>query len=260
MVRVRDVVQFLENYAPVALAESWDNVGLLAGDPEAPAERVMTCLTITPDSAAEAIRDQAQLIVAHHPLPFRATARITTADTVGRLLWQLIGARASIYSAHTAFDSAARGINQQLAESLGLSEIGPIVAQPDATLGAGRHGLLASGTLADLALRLKCFLSVGWVQLVGAPDRPVRRVAVACGSAGEFLEPAQAAGCDCLVTGEARFHTALEAAARGMGLILVGHFASERFALERLAEELAAAIPGLHAWASRSERDPLAWL
>jgi putative NIF3 family GTP cyclohydrolase 1 type 2 len=87
----------------------------------------------------------------------------------------------------------------------------------------------------------------------------VQSVAVACGAAGELLEPARQAGCECMVLGEARFHTCLEAEAAGIGLLLPGHFASERFAMERLAEVLAAQFPGLEVWASRDERDPLQW-
>src|SRR5258708_7212152 len=75
------------------------------------------------ESAAEAVDEQVDLIVAHHPLPFRALKRITTDAHEGRLLWKLIGAGTSVYSPHTAFDSAVEGINQRLAEGLGLTEI-----------------------------------------------------------------------------------------------------------------------------------------
>ncbi|MCO6454149.1 MAG: Nif3-like dinuclear metal center hexameric protein, partial [Pirellulaceae bacterium] len=86
------------------------------------------------------------------------------------------------------------------------------------------------------------------------------RVAVACGSAGQFLPAAARAGCDLLLTGETSFHTCLEAQALGVHLLLPGHYASERFAVEQLAELLAAEFPALHIWASRHERDPLKWL
>ena len=92
MLTVADVVQFLSDFAPPALAESWDNVGLLVGDMGQKVERVMTCLTITPDSAREAIDGHAELIVTHHPLPFRPLKRVTSETSEGRLLWDLIGA------------------------------------------------------------------------------------------------------------------------------------------------------------------------
>src|SRR5580704_11328735 len=95
---IDDVVQFLDRFAPSQLAESWDNVGLLAGDRQAPLTKLMTCLTITPASAAEAIRCSAQLIVTHHPLPFRPLKRLTSDTPEGRLLCDLLGARIAIYS------------------------------------------------------------------------------------------------------------------------------------------------------------------
>ena len=88
----------------------------------------------------------------------------------------------------------------------------------------------------------------------------MERVAVACGSAGELLAAANAAGCDCLVTGEVRFHACLEAESLGMGLVLAGHFASERFGVDALAAILAEKFPSLQVWASKQERDPLHWL
>ncbi len=89
--------------------------------------RLMTCLTLTPTTVDEAIGERAEMVVVHHPLPFRPVVRITTDSTSGRLLWRLIGAGISVYSAHTAFDSAAEGINQQWADALGLSAIEPLI-------------------------------------------------------------------------------------------------------------------------------------
>ena len=85
-------------------------------------------------------------------------------------------------------------------------------------------------------------------------------MAIACGSGGEFLDAARAAGCDALVTGEARFHTSLEAEATDVALVLAGHFATERFAVERLAAVLSQAFPTLEVWASHDEADPLVWV
>src|SRR6188474_610627 len=140
---VSDLCRFLDSFAPPALAEEWDNVGLLVGDGTREVKRVMTCLTITPASCAEAVRKKADLVVTHHPLPFKPLRRLTTESTPGRLLLKLIRAGIAVYSPHTAFDSTAEGINQQLAEGIGLSEINPLVVSPlDATgsIGSGRCG------------------------------------------------------------------------------------------------------------------------
>ena len=263
MPTVHDVCQFLEQFAPPHLAEDWDNVGLLVGNRDCRASRVMTCLTVTPSSAAEAVTQQAELIVTHHPLPFRPLKRLTTDSTVGRLLLDLIRAGVAIFSPHTAFDSAAAGINQRLAEGMGLSNLGPLIcADGDPSgLGAGRVGQFAGGSsLLDLASRLKSFLSLDRLQIVGSTHSRVRNVAVACGSAGQFLEVARQAGCDTFVTGETNFHTCLEADATGVTMLLLGHYASERFAVEQLATILAGQFPDCAVWASRDESDPLRWV
>lgn len=256
---VRVVAEFLDQFAPHRLAEEWDNVGLLVGDPGGRATRVMTCLTITPATATEAIEAEADLIVTHHPLPFRPLKRMTTDTPTGRMLLDLIAGRIAIYSPHTAFDSAEAGINQRLAQGLGFQEIEPIVPGEEG-LGSGRWGSLERPiTLGQLIERVKEFLAIERVQFVGRLDQTVGTVAVACGSAGEFLDPAGKLGCDAMLVGEARFHACLEAEASGIALVLPGHFASERFAVELLADLLAAQFADLEVWASRRERDPLGW-
>ncbi|HVU89769.1 MAG TPA: Nif3-like dinuclear metal center hexameric protein [Pirellulales bacterium] len=264
MITVDDVSRFLDAFAPLRLAEPWDNVGLLLGDRQRSADRIMTCLTITGATAAEAVRHQAQLVVVHHPLPFAALKRLTTDSPEGRSLWSLAGAGISIFSPHTAFDSAPEGINQRLAAGLGLAEIEPLTTRLEDVdgrrLGAGRRGQFSQPLpLAEVVERVKKFLGVERVQIVGAPRTNVSKIAVGCGSAGDLLADARRAGCECFVTGETRFHTALEAEAAGLAMILTGHYASERFAVEFLAELLAREFPAAYVWASADERDPLVW-
>jgi putative NIF3 family GTP cyclohydrolase 1 type 2 len=98
------------------------------------------------------------------------------------------------------------------------------------------------------------------VQAVGELDRPVERVAIACGAAGEYLHDAVRAGADVFLTGEMRFHDYLAAQAQGVALVLPGHYATERFAVEELADRLRARWDGVEMWASRQETDPVAWV
>lgn len=126
MLTVAGVVDHLERLAPTRLAADWDNVGLLLGDRQGAVRRIMTCLTVTPETAAEAIDDKADLIVTHHPILFKAARRLTTDSTEGRMLLELARANVAVYSAHTAFDNSAGGINEQLAGKLGLTEVGPL--------------------------------------------------------------------------------------------------------------------------------------
>lgn len=260
VVTINDICQFMEKFAPTQLAEDWDNVGLLVGDRTLSIERVMTCLTVTPETVDEAVQRKADLIVTHHPMPFRPMKRLTTDTITGGIVWQLARAGISIYSPHTGFDSAENGINQNLGIRLGLEGLEPLIPQEGGvqTIGAGRLGRLQEPqALAKFVSSIKLNLSIDSVRVVNADGSPVQRVAIACGSGGSFLGKAKARGCDALVTGEATFHTCLEARARGMSLVLLGHFASERFAVETLAESLSASFESTEIWSSTTERDPL---
>jgi dinuclear metal center YbgI/SA1388 family protein len=265
---LQQISEFLRSFAPVELAADWDNVGLLIGDEQRPVQRVMTCLTLTPDVAAEAAAGQAELVVSHHPVLFRPVQRLTTATSEGRAVLSLIAAGIAVYSPHTAFDNAAEGINRELAERFGLQDIAPLrpVAASDApsvaptAVGEGRYGRLpAAISLGEFIRLVRARMKVSCLQWVGDEALRVERVAVACGAAAEFVRDAAALRCDVLLTGEARFHACLEARELGVALVLPGHYATERPSVERLAERLATEFPALTVWASRVECDPVRW-
>ncbi len=363
--QLTEILSVLEQLAPLELAESWDNVGLLLGDRQAEVTRALTCLTLTPDVAEEAIQNGATLIVTHHPILFKPVQRLTAETTEGRMLGRLLLHGIAVYSPHTAWDNAPHGINQQLAERLGLHDIVPLrprtlaevklvtfvpaesvrsvqqalweagagviggyrccsfitpgtgsfhgdvltnpavgqagrleevaelrleVVCPAAELnaaltalrqahpyetpaidviplqsltqrgGAGRGGSLPEPlSLDELANRICERLGLGWVELVGSSSMPITKLGIACGSAAEFWKDARRSGCDALLTGEGRFHSALEVRAAGFSMLLAGHYATERSGIEALASEIATACPGLHINPSQAEHSPLRW-
>jgi len=263
---LKNVCEFLGRFAPHQLAESWDNVGLLVGDPAQSIEGIVTCLTITPEVVDEAVEADADLIVTHHPLPFRPLKQITTADTVGKMLLKLIENKIAVYSPHTAFDSCAEGINHQLATGIGLTEIQPLipvdllgVSGPTSQVGAGRFGRFEEGgmPLARIAELAKQVTRAPMVKVVGRGTAEIATVAVGCGSAGELLTAAIENQVGCLIVGETSFHTCLEAKAQNVALVLVGHYASERFAVEKLSTMVAEAFPMANVWSSRNEANPI---
>ncbi len=283
---IAEVEDFLRRLAPLELAEAWDNVGHLFGDAGQPVTRVMTCLTLSPDVADEAIARGAELIVVHHPILFRAVQRITQETPAGAMLLALAKQGVAVYSAHTAYDNAIEGINRQLADRLELEGVSPLRSvsptmsndrsrkepapnsqartdqarnDPDAHPGVGRCGRLRQPrSLAELIGDVKRQLGVTELQFVGSTDLRVGRVAIGCGAGAEFIDDAIRADCQVLLTGEARFHACLEARERGLGLILLGHFASEQPAMRILADQIRRRFPTLDVWASTVERDPLA--
>jgi dinuclear metal center YbgI/SA1388 family protein len=262
MVSVEALCQALAQIAPLRLAESWDNVGLLVGDRDRSVSRVMTCLTISPNVVDEALDEQVDLIVVHHPLPFKSLQRITSDTISGSMLLRLIASQVAIYSAHTAFDSADDGINQMWADRLGLGSVEPLLIADEASGdGAGRVGCLPEPTtLGQLIAGASAAVNAASPRVVGESNQQVSKVALACGSGGSFLSAARRKGCDAMITGEATFHTCLEAESCGIGLGLLGHYWSERFAMESLAEKLSAEFEKLTIWPSRSEHDPISVL
>lgn len=266
MTLISDVVHFLGEFAPLSLAEGWDNVGMLVGDTSRPVNRILTCLTVTPDVVAEAIELGVELIVSHHPMLFKPVQRLVASDVQGAMLLGLIAAGIGVYSPHTAFDSARAGINQQLAEKFGLLGVHPLrikeLTEPRAVgvvpAGAGRFGDLPQPcTLDDLCESTKHLLNVPHLLRVGQPAARIRRLGIACGAAAEFIPDALAASCDALLTGEARFHDCLRARDSGLALILPGHYATERPAVESLADSLQGHFPNIRITASVQESDPV---
>ncbi|MDZ4684790.1 MAG: Nif3-like dinuclear metal center hexameric protein, partial [Planctomycetaceae bacterium] len=238
-----ELIAALEALAPPALSESWDNTGLLLGDRATEVTRALTCLTLTPDVAAEAVAGGVQLVVTHHPLLFKPVQRLTTDSVEGRTVVTLLRAGVAVYSPHTAWDNAPQGINQQLAELCELQDVAPLRSADsfvEPSQGAGRCGRLPRAmTLQELTALVRQRLNAPGLQFVGDPTMKIERLGIACGAAAEFWQDARRADCQALLTGEARFHAALECREAGFGLIVAGHYATERHGMERLAKLLA---------------------
>jgi dinuclear metal center YbgI/SA1388 family protein len=262
MPSLADVVAALERIAPERLAAEWDAVGLLVAPREPDVRRVLTCLTLTPEVAAEAVRERIDLVITHHPLPFRPIGRLTPETGTGRVLLTLVGAGCGVWSSHTAWDSAAGGINDQLAALAGLAEARPLTPDAvDPAVGFGRVGSAAARvTVAGLARQVAEPLGATGVQIVGDRDRPAGRVGIVCGSGGDLVAQVAAAGCSTLVTGELKLHQASEARAADLAVVAVGHHPSEHFAMAELGRRLAYELPGLEPVVSREDRDPIGWL
>lgn len=262
-VRLSNVVEKLKSVAPLELAESWDNVGLLAGDLDSTVCRVMTCLTISPRTVREAIDGKVQLVVTHHPLPFKPIQRIVTSTAAGQSLWDLLREGIAIYSPHTAWDNAALGINARLAGMLDLNDICPIrelrmFDSESHGLGVGRIGTLdPKRSLLEITALLQTHIPSIRATTNQERERQFDRVAIVCGSGGSFAETARQAGANLLITGETTYHQCLEAQSMGLGMLMIGHFQSESFAMDALAGILKAEFPSLDVWTSRTECDPV---
>jgi len=292
--QLQSLIAFLEKIFPLELAEDWDNAGLLLGDRKQDVKKILTCLTIDKDVADEAIASKADCIISHHPFPFHTAKKWTTDTTDGEILLKLVGARIAVFSPHTAHDSAFFGINRQLAEGLELIDVKPLfpgktfatremldgLDQTDAarlakdlnvsrgknkqdsteapTLGAGRVGrFVKTKKFNELIAQVKDMLQIERLLVVGNDDKPIKKVAIGCGAADNFIEQAVIEGADALLLGEAKFHSCLEARAKNLALICAGHYATERFSACILADRIARKFPDLTVKASVKESDPI---
>jgi len=305
--RVSDIVAALFDLAPESLAESWDNVGLLVGDARAEVSRVVVSLDVTDQVLAQAVRESAELVVAHHPMLLQPLNRFREDETTGRLVAHALRRRLSVCAMHSNLDAAPGGLSGaavcgagggrignyadcsfrspgigtyrplegarpyagavgrlESAEELRLEVLVPKGALAEALramreahpyeevaydvypventipgAGIGRVGRLpAPATMAELAARVREALGADQVHAAGARIRSAQTIAVCPGGGGGLVAAAVRAGADALVTGDVKYHHALEAAESGLTVIDAGHGPTERPSVALMVEFL----------------------
>ncbi|HLM05502.1 MAG TPA: Nif3-like dinuclear metal center hexameric protein [Blastococcus sp.] len=265
-VPLREVIAALDARFDPALAEPWDAVGLVCGDPDEPVGRVLFAVDPTAAVVDDVIAAGAGLLVTHHPLLLTPVHGVPADDPKGRVVHRLIRAGAALFVAHTNADRAPEGgVNDALAAVLGLTDAVPLEpAAGDPRAGLGRVGTLAEPlTLRAFAARAAAVLpaTVGGVRAAGDPDRIVRRVAVCGGSGGSLTSAAAAAGADVLLTSDLKHHPVSEMIdSSGPALCDVAHFASEWPWLPVAADLLHRDLSGrVEVAVSRRRTDPWTW-
>ncbi len=236
----------LDAVAPARLAEDWDNVGLMVGRRDRTVSHVLMALDLRAEVLDEAAHTSADLVLVHHPPIFPAMSAVSASRTPGALVLRAAREGVAVVAAHTNLDSASGGLNDMMADALGMGERQPLVpGAADPRAGLGRIGAIAPVTLGALAARavgMFCTRRAN-VGLVGDPDRPVSRIAVCTGSGRSLVQVAREAGADAYLTGDLTYHDA--DAADGMALVNLPHGAVEQHAMRawapRLAELLASA-------------------
>jgi dinuclear metal center YbgI/SA1388 family protein len=136
-IKFSDIINFMEEIAPIQLAESWDNAGVIVGSQDAIIEKVMVCLDVTSKVVKDAVERKVDLIISHHPFIFKGLKSINLDTPQGNAIHCIIANGISVYSAHTNYDYAPKGVNHQLAEKLELNEIRPLVESINSCQGCG---------------------------------------------------------------------------------------------------------------------------
>jgi dinuclear metal center YbgI/SA1388 family protein len=256
------ICTILEELAPLGLAESWDNPGLLVEpDPDAEIDRVLLTIDLTTEVLHEALERRARLILAYHPLTLKGLRRLRASEPEERLWLGLIRANIAVYSPHTALDAARGGMNDWLAEALGPGQTTPIVpASGQSDVGMGRRVRLETPLSLDEAKeKIRAHLGLTWLRLalgagVSAGSR-IQTLGVCAGSGGSVFSHLD--DVDLCLTGEMRHHDILARVARGTSVILTDHTNTERGYLKRWSELLRGHLPEVEFPVASRDRDPL---
>ena len=258
MVYVSDILKFIETLAPRSMKMDWDNVGLLCGSRSTPVTKVLVALDPFEHVCREAAQWGAEVIVTHHPIIFRPLPNVTDETSIGRGIRTLIKNDISAINAHTNLDQAPGGVNDILAQTLGLDNIRVIT--PCGTTEEGEPwGLLRMGEMPEQPL--EAFLATLMANLHCAglryvdSGKPVQRVAVGGGSCADGMLEALRAGCDTFVTSDIKYNQFWDAHDLGLNLIDAGHFHTENPVVAVLAEKIAAAFPEVEVKISESHSD-----
>ncbi len=232
--KVKDILNWLEGWAPTSTAEEWDNVGLLAGSCDTDVTTVVTALDISLDVVNQAAKAGAELIISHHPVIFRPLKRLWLDNPA----YLIARHGMSAIAMHTNMDKAAGGVNDILAKRLGLREVVVL-----------NDGLVRQGVL-DTGMEPEEFAKMVKERL-GVPDggimwskgsRKIRTVAVCSGAGGDYVNDLPQ-NSDAYVTGELRHHEWLYPAEST--IVAAGHFYTEQIIAAELAERLTHEFKGL---------------
>ncbi len=257
MTTVADILAFLETLAPPYMKYEWDHIGLNCGHADAPVTKILVALDPFSESIAEAKEMGAELLVTHHALIWEG-GFVNDQTIWGRNALTLIESGIAHINAHTNLDCAPEGVNDVLANKLGLCDISVINPVGQDTQGRP-YGLLRMGTVPEQSIdaflsTVKSALGCDGLRYVN-PSVAVHRVAVGGGSCGEDLMDAVRAGCDTFVTADVKYNQFRTAYDLGLNIIDAGHFHTENPAVMALKEKLAAQFPEITVKFSEKLRD-----
>ena len=227
---ISDIAKELESWAPPAVAESYDNVGLLVGIPSAEVTGVMVNLDMTEEVIDEAIEKGCNMVVAHHPIWFTGRKRLNGEDYVSRAIMKAVKNDVALYAIHTNLDNIRSGVNRVISDRLGLQYLSFLKAKDEeGNIGSGMIGMLPDALTKEEFLGLvKDEFKCGGIRYADAPFEEIRKVAV-CGGSGSFLtDEAIRRGADAFITADITYHKYFDNEGK-MLLLDIGHFESEQY-------------------------------
>jgi dinuclear metal center YbgI/SA1388 family protein len=238
---VSDIYNNLTEWAPLELAEAWDNSGFQLGDLSQKVDNIFITLDLTLNSLEEAIKCNSNLIITHHPLIFKPIKTIDFSNPYGAIINKLIKADISVISMHTNLDSASDGVSDALSDIIELKDREPILNNfaNNRKIGLGRCGKLKKTLfLSEILGILKNKISVPYFMTVGSPESRINSIAVCGGSGSDLWNKVLEKHVDLFISSEIKHHVACDARDRKINIIDLGHFNSEYLIVSRIEEFL----------------------
>ncbi len=229
--KIREIIEAIESWAPPETAAEWDNVGLMLGDRDAECKGVAIALDCTMDVVAKAETARCNLIVTHHPLIFHPLKNLDFASSHAWLICALLKKGMTVYSAHTNLDGSLLGASATLAKRLSAKGECELV-------GFGAVATVTETTAGELAKKVAGVLGDRTVK-VSAPEKKVKKVYIISGAGGhdeEYLEAKEIA--DVLITGEVGHHVFVRSTEEKFPVVEFSHYNSETICCDALIEAL----------------------
>jgi len=230
MTTIKDIYNYIDSFAPFDTAESYDNVGILVGEPDRIVTRVVAALDITLEVVQEASELGAEVIISHHPVIFNPLKRVMAGNPV----YDLIRKNISAVCAHTNLDKSPEfGVNTELAKAIGLHNVE--ISEQDGILFTGNTE--SPVTSDNFSRMLKTALDCDSL-IYSKNNNSICKVGLCSGAGGSEIFSAIKAGCDAFVTGEIKHHEILAANENGISVFVLGHYKSEDVVIQSLCDKL----------------------
>ena len=258
--KVREITSLIEAFAPLSLQESYDNAGLIVGREDDEIHRVLLTVDVTEEVIEEALEQECDMIVAHHPIIFHALKRFNSSSYVERCVEQAIRHGIVIYAAHTNLDSAQDGMSWRVAQMLGLENIEVLDPTSSEGAGFGVVGELSEAVASEDFMRrvMECF-SVGALRHSDIVLPKVKRVAICTGAGGSLIDKARDASVDIYLTSDLKYNDFMRHE-KSIILADMGHFESEYCVIQILFDILSKKIPIFAVRKSVRSRNPVNYM
>ncbi len=238
---LNEIIKVLEKRFPISNKEEWDNVGLMIGRRKKEIKKIQLSLDVTVASLENAIKNNVDLIISHHPLIFSGIKKINTDTVLGEKILTAIENSIAIYSLHTNLDSTQGGLNDYVGEKLNLKNGKIIDEVNNENFGIGRiYSLDEKIEFDDFIEKIKSVFLTNNLRVVKNQEEKltIKKIAIVNGSGSSYWRKAKKLGADLLITGDVKYHEALDSLEEGFCIIDVGHYETEYFYGDLIKKEL----------------------